>query len=163
MFRFTIRDVLWLTVVVVVGAAVLVTRSGRESDRRAVTRRASAQELEAIRDRYKAAKLEFEFHVTRWHSPPPPERAFGFYHWPVDDTCGAIERLAYATEACNDLETQVTDLKSALELAEYVLSTMLEKHAEESLAVHRAQYTRAGIEAQLKRAEQHLTAAPATR
>ena len=32
MFRFTIRDILWLTVVVMVGAAVFVTRSGREND-----------------------------------------------------------------------------------------------------------------------------------
>jgi hypothetical protein len=161
--RLTIRDLVWLMVVVVVGAAVFVTRSGRENDRVAVTRRASEQELVAIQDRYKSAKAEFEFHVTRWHSPPPPERASGLYHWPVDDTCGAIERLAYSTQAINDLETQVKDLKSALELAEYVLSTMVEKYGEDVLAVHRAQYTRAGIEAQLSRAEQDLATARATR
>ena len=163
MLGFTIRDVLWFMVVVAIGVAVWFERSAQENDRRAATRRASDQELEAIGARYRAAKLEFEFHVTRWHSPPPPERAFGFYHWPVDDTCGAIERLAYASDASNDLETQVKDLKSALELAEYVLSTMLEKHAEDVLAIHRAQYTRAGIEAQLRRAEQDLTGARATR
>src|SRR4051794_7912721 len=163
MLRFTIRDLVWLMVVITVGAAAFVTRLGRENDRQAVMRRASEQELVAIGDRYKAAKGEFDFHVTRWHSPPSPERAFGFYHWPVDDTCGAIERLACATEASNDLETQVKDLKSALDLAEYMLSTMMEKYAENVLAVHRAQYTRAGIEAQLRRAQQDLTAAGATR
>jgi hypothetical protein len=163
MSRFTIRDVLWLTVVVAMGVAVWFERSAQDNDRRAAIHRASEQELAAISARYKAAKGEFDFHVTRWHSPVPPERAFGFYHWPVDDTCGAIERLAYATEASNDLETQVKDLKSALELAEFVLSMLLEKVAEDVLAVHRAQYTRAGVEAQLRRAEQDLTAARTVR
>src|SRR5690349_6209514 len=144
MFRFTIRDVLWLIVVVGISVAVWFERSAQQNHRLAVTHRASEQELESISARYRAAKGEFDFHVTRWHSPVPPERAFGFYHWPVDDTCGAIERLAYATEASNDLETQVKDLKSALELAEYVLSTMKEKFAEDVLGVNRAQYTRAG-------------------
>jgi len=161
MCRITIRNVLWLTVVVGMGVAVWFERSAQDSDRRVAIHRASEQELEAIRARYKAAKGEFEFHVKRWHSPPP-ERV-GFYHWPVNDTCGAIERFAYASDASNDLETQVKDLKSALELAEYVLSTMQEKHSEDVLAVHRVQYTRAGIEAQLRRAEQDLAAARATR
>lgn len=161
MLRFTVRDLLWLAVVIVVGAAVLVTRSGREQERQAVIQRASQQELEAIGARYKVAKGEFEFHVARWHSPPP--RAHGFYHWSVDETCGAIERLAYASEASNALETQVEDLKSALELAEFVLANMREKYAEDVLAVHRAQYTQAGIAAQLRRAEQNLAAARATR
>ena len=161
MFRFTIRDILWLTVVVVVGAAVFVTRSGRENDLKVATQRASEQELEAIRARYKAAKGEFEWHVTRWHSPGS-ERAFE-YRWSVDQTCGAIERFAQATEMSNDLETQVKDLTSALELTQFLLSTVLEKNADDVLAVHRVQYTRAGIEAQLRRAQQNLAAARATR
>lgn len=161
MFRFTIRDLVWLIVVVVVGTAAFVTRSGRENDRLAVMRRASEQELVAIRDRYRAAKGEFDFHMTLWHSPPP-ERAFGHY-WSVDDTCGAMERLAFATEASNDLETQVKDLKSALELAGFVLSTVLEKSPDDPLAVPRVRYTRAGIEMQLSRAEQDLAAAQAVR
>jgi hypothetical protein len=49
MFHFTIRDVLWLMVVVTVAAAVLYTRSARESDLRQATRRAEDQEMEAIR------------------------------------------------------------------------------------------------------------------
>jgi hypothetical protein len=52
--RFTIRDLVWL--VVVVGTAACVARSGRESDRQAVMRRASEQELEAIGARYRASK-----------------------------------------------------------------------------------------------------------
>jgi hypothetical protein len=135
MFRFSIRDVLWLTVVVVVGAAVFVTRSGQENDRQAATHRASEQELEAIRARYRSAKGEFEWHVTRWHSPGS-ERAFE-YRWSVENTCAAVERFAHATKVCNDLETQVKDLTSALELTEYLLSTVLEKHADDLAAVYR--------------------------
>jgi hypothetical protein len=161
MCRFTIRDVLWLTVVVVVGAAVLVTRSRRESDRLAVMRRASEQELAAIRDRYQAAKGEFEWYVKRWHSPGS-ERAFE-HPWSIEQTCGAIERFAQATESCNDLETQVQDLTSARELTQYLLSTIREKNADDILGVHRTQFTLAGIETHLRRAEQNLTAAEPTR
>jgi hypothetical protein len=152
---------LWLMVVVVVGAGVYVTRSGWENDRRAVTRRASDQELQAISARYRAAKGEFEWHVTRWHSPGS-ERAFD-YRWSVDNTCGAIERFAHATQMSNDLDTQIKDLTSALELTQYLLSTVLEKNANDALAIHRARYTRAGIEAQLRRAEQNSAAARATK
>jgi hypothetical protein len=161
MFGFTIRDVLWLMVVVGMSVAVWFERSARDNDRRAATHRASEQELEAIGARYRAAKGEFEWHVTRWHSPGS-ERAFE-YRSSIENTCGAIERFAHATETCNDLPTQVKDLTSALELTQYLLSTILEKNADDFLAVHRAQYTRAGIEAQLRRAEQSLTAAQVAR
>jgi hypothetical protein len=164
MFRFTIRDALWLTVVVVMGAAVLLTRSARENDRRSAIHRASDQELEAISARYKAAKAAFEWHVTRWHALPPERTDYYRYtRSSPDSTCGAIERFAHATETSNDLETQVKDLTSALELAQFLLSTVLEKNADDVLAVHRTQYTLAGIEAQLKRVEQDLTAAGAAR
>lgn len=159
MLRFSIRDVLWLTIVIVAGAAAFVTRSGRKNDLQAVAQRASQQELTAIRDRYKTAKGEFEWHVTRWHLPGSG-RPFE-YPWSVESTCGAIERFAYAAETCNDLETQIKDLKSALELTEYVLTTVLEKSPDDPLAIPRAQYTKAGIEAQLRRAEQNLAAARA--
>jgi hypothetical protein len=59
----------------------------------------------------------------------------------------------------NDLETQVKDLASALELAQYLVSTTLEKHPDDIRAVYRAEYTRAGIEARLRRAEQDLAVA----
>lgn len=161
MFRFTIRDALWLAVVVVVGAAVLMTRSGREHDRLAVMRRASEQELAAIGARYDAAKAEFYWHVKHWNSPGSA-RALE-YSWLVNRSCGAIERFAYATEMSNGLETQISDLTRALELAQLVLSTMLQKNADDILAVHRTRYTLAGIEAQLRRAERDLKAAKATR
>jgi hypothetical protein len=162
MIRFTIRDLVWLIVVVVVGTAAFVARSGRESDRRGVMRRASEQELEAIRARYKAAKAEFEWHMTRWHSPGS-ERAFE-YRWSIDGTCSAIERFAYAAETSSDLETQVKDLRTALELAEYLASYLMGKQDEfadvkTSPPFYRIQYTRADTERRLRRAEQNLTTA----
>ena len=50
MFRFTIRDVLWLTVVVAMAAAVFFTRSARVNDLQVAMHRASAQEIEAANE-----------------------------------------------------------------------------------------------------------------
>jgi len=158
MHRFTIRDLAWLMVVVVVGAAVFVTRSGRENDRRAVMRRASEQELVAIGARYRAAKGEFEWYATH--------RDLAGVRWLIDYGCNAIERFAYATETGNDLETRVKDLARALELAQYlegVTQDKYEKDLEPMKTVHRVQYTRAGIEVRLRRAKEDLTAARGTR
>jgi hypothetical protein len=66
MFRFTIRDLLWLTVVVAMAAAVFFTRSARERDLRQATRRASDQEMEAANARYEAAKGAFDMERGRW-------------------------------------------------------------------------------------------------
>ena len=162
MFRFTIRDSLWLIVVLAMIVAVWFERSARESNRRAVTHRASDQELEAISARYKAAKGEFDWHVTRWHSPGS-ERAFE-YRWSVDDTCGAIERFAHATELENDPESKAKDLASALSFAQYLASYLMGKKDEyadvkTSPPFYRIQFTCADIEVRLRRAEQDLTAA----
>src|SRR5437879_3800409 len=106
MFRFTIRDWLWLMVVVVVGATLFVIPSPRENGQRTARRRASDQELEAISVRYKAGKAEFEYHASRWGGSGPG--------WSVDEECAAIERFALAAEARDDLETRVKDLAEAL-------------------------------------------------
>ena len=115
MFRFTIRDLLWLMVVVVVGATLFVMPSRRENGRRTATQRASDQELEAISVRYKAAKGEFEFHETRRYGSGPG--------WSASEICDAIERFAQAAEARDDLEARVKDLASALNFAQRAAST----------------------------------------
>jgi hypothetical protein len=159
MFRFTIRDFAWLMlVVVVVGAAMFGTRSRGENGQRTATRRASDQELEAINVRYKAAKGEFRFHSTRMYSTGPG--------WSADEICDAIERFAQAAEARDDLEARVKDLAEALTFAQREASITLdtyEHEVEPANAVYRYQYTRADMEARLKRAEQDLVAAQATR
>lgn len=158
MFRFTIRDGLWLVLAVVVPATVFVMSARRENGRNFVTRRASLQELEAIKVRYEAAKGEFDFHVSR---------NLGSGIWPsADEYCAAIERFAQATEARDDMEARVKDLAEALTFAQHHASSTLDKFendVEPANAVYRFQYTRADKEARLRRAEQDLAAAQATR
>ena len=95
MFRLTSRDLIWLIIAVVVGAALFGTRSERQNAKRAATRQASDEEL-AVINRYKAAKTEFEVHAGR---------RSGSGVWPsADEYCAAIERFAQAAEARDDLE-----------------------------------------------------------
>jgi len=158
MFRFTIRDVLWLTVVLAMTAAVLYTRSARVNDLQAAMGRSSAQELELITARYKAAKGEFDWQDMRWHSG-------GSGVW--DDPFEEIERLAHAVEELrDDPELRVKELARALELAQHVASAALDKYehgTETASGVYYAQYTSADIEARLRRAERELATARATR
>jgi hypothetical protein len=108
--------------------------------------------------RYEAAKGEFDFHV---------KRTSGSGVWPLaDEYCGAVERFAQATEARDDLEGRVKDLADALKFVQEKASVSLDKFetgAEQANEVYRYQYARADIEARLRRAEQDLAAAQATR
>ena len=156
MFRFTIRDVLWLTVVVAMAAAVFFTRLARERDLQQATRRASDQEMEAANARYEAAKGAFDMELGRWFHG-------GSGIFSVPDACEAIERFAYATEELrNDPELRVKQLASALEAAQQVLSREIGSHesgAGSPMDLYRAKFTRADMEARLRRAEQELAAA----
>jgi len=108
--------------------------------------------------RYEAAKGEFEFHANRRYGTGPG--------WSPEEICGAIERFAQAAEARDDLEARVKDLAEALEFAQGEASITLDKYEQRvdpANAVYRYQYTRADIEARLRRAEQDLAAAQATR
>jgi hypothetical protein len=155
--RFTVRDFLWFTVVVAMGAAVLFTRSARVSDLQQATRRASAQEIEAANARYKAAKGEFDWQVS----------SYGYnQHWRFTDACDAAERLAHAVEELPDPEIRVKELAKALEFAQLQASVIQDKYEhgmEPEYVLYRAQYMRADLEARLRRAEQELAAARAKR
>jgi len=158
MFHFTIRDGLWLMVVVVVAATLFVMPSRRENGRRTAMPRLSEQELEAISVRYRAAKGEFEYHASR-------TRGTGIFP-SADEYCAAIERFAQAAEARDDLEARVKDLAEALTFAQNHASITLDKYesdVEPASAVYRFQYAVADMEARLRRAEQDLAAAQATR
>jgi hypothetical protein len=153
MFRFTIRDGLWLIVAVIVGTTVFVMPWPRGNGGRTATRRVSEQDLEAIKIRYEAAKKEFEY-----YSSPYLQHRF-------IDECDVLERFAEAAEARDDLEARVKDLAQALEYVQGLASAALDKYendVEPANVVYRFQYTRADMEARLRRAEQDLAAAQAT-
>ena len=158
MFRFTIRDGVWLTVVAAMGAAVLHERWARDSDRQAATHRASDQEVEATNARYEAAKGEFEEWMSWW-------RKGGSGSYSITNACDAIEHFAYATEEMrNDPDLRVKDLASALDAAQILASVTKDKYeqgVEGPPTLYRTQYTRADMEARLRRAEQELAAARA--
>jgi hypothetical protein len=154
MFRFTIRDALWLAVVVAMAAAVFFTRSARESDLRQATRRASDQEMEAANARYEAAKGEFDWERSLTHGTYAPR--------PITFVCEVIERFAHASELKDDPALRVNSLASALDFAQELALSTQEKHeqgVEPISEVYRTQYTRADMEARLRRAEQELAAA----
>ena len=65
--QFTIRDVLWLIVVLAMAAGVFYTRSAPRVTCEWQLRRASDQEMEAVNARYEAAKDEFEAWMSWWH------------------------------------------------------------------------------------------------
>ena len=157
MFRFTIRDAMWLTLVVAMGAAILFSRWARENDGPAAKHRASAQEIEAANARYKAAKGEFQWQASQ----------HGYnQHWSVGDGFDAAERLAHAVEEMPDLELRVKELAKALEFAQPQVSIIQDKYeqnVEPASMLYRAQYTSADLEARLRRAEQELAAARANK
>jgi hypothetical protein len=158
MIRFTTGDWLWLMVVVLVGAILFVMPSRRGNGRPTAAPRVSEQELETILLRYEAAKGEFEFHSTRTHGTGPG--------WSAEEVCGAIERFAEASQARDDLEARVKDLASALDFVQHEASASLDKYEHDvdpASEVYRFQYTRADMEARLRRAEQDLAAAQVTR
>ena len=158
--RFTLRDLLWLIVVVAMAAAVYFTRSARDSDLRQATRRASDQEMEADNARYEAAKGAFDMELGRWFHG-------GSGILSVPDACDAIERFAYAAEEMrDDPEKRVKQLASALEAAQQVLTSEIGKDksgAGSPMDLYRAKYTRADMEARLRRAEQDLAGARANK
>jgi hypothetical protein len=143
-------------VVLGTGAAVWFERSAQNSDRRAATHRASDQELEAISARYQAAKGEFERSNSFYGRPPS-----------VESVCDVVERLAHAVEELSDEpELRVKELATALGFAQQLASATFDKYendVEPAFAVYRAQYTCADVEARLRRAEQELATARATR
>jgi hypothetical protein len=154
MFRLTIRDALWLTVVVAMAAAVLYTRSARVNDLQAAMRRAAEQELEAVNARYKAAKGEFHWVVWLANS-----NRLSHGH-----ACDAAERLARAVEEMGDLELRVSELAKVLEVAQSQVSVVQEKYEHgtaSAFMVYRVQYTRADVEARLRRAKEELAVARA--
>jgi hypothetical protein len=116
MFRFSVRDVLWLTVVVAIGVAFMLERSKRLNDRLTVVRRATDDEHEALNSRFVAAKAECHQRMTYWRGPRSGRMS-------VDETCQTIERYAEAAEeAPEPADVRAKELTHALEAVEARLS-----------------------------------------
>jgi hypothetical protein len=156
MFRFTIRDVIWLTVVIAIGIAFMLERSARVNDRIAVVRSATDDEREALNSRFVAAKAECHQRMTSW-------RAHRSGRMSVDEICETIERYAEAAEeAPEPADVRVKELRHALEAARVIAENTKEKYeadVELVTTLHRTQYTCADVEARLKRVEAELAAA----
>jgi hypothetical protein len=152
--RFTIRDVVLATAIVGLVAALLIERRGRHNDQIATVRWVSEEEQEWARERFKAAKAEFQQWEKIWrgrHSGLP---------LPLHDTCSAVERYAHAAEELPaDAETRTKEIAAALEFAKFLEYTTQDKFNAEVEAQHslnRAQYARADIETRLKRVHREL-------
>jgi hypothetical protein len=152
--RFTIRDAVLVTAIVALVAALLIERRGRHNDQIATVRWVSEEEQEWARERFKAAKAEFQQVDKLWrgrHSGPPLS---------INDACDAVERYAHAAEELPaDAETRTKEIAAALEFAKFVENITQEKFnadLEPQLYLNRAQYARAEVETRLKRVHREL-------
>ena len=148
--RFTIRDVVLVTAIVALVAALLIERRGRHNDQIATVRWASEEEQEWAKEKFKAAKSEFVQLKSHTHGTGPPRV----------DTCSIIERFAQAAEELPaDPETRLKELEAALAYAKEVESTTHDKYNEKVeplMYLNRTQYTRAEVETRLKRVQREL-------
>jgi len=153
LMRFTIRDVVLVTVIVALVAALLIERRGRHNDQIATVRWASAEEQEWMRERFKAAKAEFQQVDKFW-------RGRFSSNLPVSDTCNAVERYAQAAEELPaDAETRTKEIAAALEFVKFLENITQDKFnadVEPQLYLNRVQYARAEVETRLRRVHREL-------
>ena len=148
--RFTLRDVLLLTVIVALVVALLIERRARRDDQLATVRWTSEEEREWANERFKAAKAEFQQTESYWRGPHSG-RADLF------EACSAIERYAQAAEELpGNAETRAKELSAALSFAkdfETIIHEKVDNEVEPLYRLNRAQYTRADVETRLKRVQ----------
>lgn len=150
--RFTIRDLIWLTVIVGLGAALLIQRQERRNDQQAFARWTSEGEREWLNARFESAKGELEQIMAMTHGTGPGMS--------LDAICSAIERFAEAAEQMPaSAETRKKAISTALEHArqlESVTRQKFEHQVEPLMALKRTQYTCAEVEVRLKRVERDV-------
>ena len=149
--RFTIRDLLMLTVIVALIAALIIERQSRRNERLVTVNWTSEEEREWTKERFKAAKAEFE--------QTKAQNSFG-RGLDLESTCGAIERFARSAEELPaDPETRVKELEAALAYAkdrEAQSRDKFEQGSEPQFYLNRTQFTRAEVETLLKRVQREL-------
>ena len=150
--KFSIRDVLWLTVVVALVGALVIERRWRSNDRIATVHWASEEEQEWAKEKFKAAKSEFEQFKSYF--------VRGTWQPSVEEKCSVIERYAQAAEELPaDPPTRLKELESALAYAKELEFTTHDKYSakeEPLMYLNRTQYTRAEVETRLKRVQREL-------
>jgi hypothetical protein len=148
--RFTIRDVVLLTVIVALVGALFIERRARRNEQIATVHWASEEEQEWAKEKFKAAKSEFVWLKSQTHGTGTPRV----------DACSIIERFAQAAEELPaDPETRLKELEAALAYAKEVESTTHEKYnaeVEPLIYLNRTQYTRADVETRLKRVQREV-------
>jgi hypothetical protein len=153
MWKFTIRDLLWLIVVVALSVGLIIERQSRRADQRALARSISEDEREWLTSRFEAAKAEYQARMQYWRGSHTGRMI-------LDDACSAIERFAQAAEDLPaDPQIRVKELADALESARFLESITHEKfiHEIEPLtALKRTQYALAEVQVRLKRVEREI-------
>jgi hypothetical protein len=156
--RFTIRDVVLVTVIVALATALLIERRTRHNYQIATVRWASEEEQEWARERFKAAKAEFQQVDRLWRG------RYSGLPLSVSDACDAVERYAHAAEELPaDAETRTKEIAVALEFAKFLEITTQDKFnadVEPQLSLNRTQYARAEVETRLKRVQRELALEP---
>jgi hypothetical protein len=152
LFRFTIRDLVLITVIVALVGALLIERHERRNERLVTVNWTSEEEREWAKEKFKAAKSEFEQYEGR-------RRGTGVSP-SMDEICSAIERYAQAAEELPaDAETRRKELEAALTYAKELESVTHDKYnanVEPLLSLNRTQYTRAEVETRLKRVQREV-------
>jgi hypothetical protein len=149
--RFTIRDMVLVTAIVALVAALLIERRARRSERLVTVNWASEEEREWAKERFKAAKAEFEGTAAQ----SSVGRGLD-----VNTICSAIERFAQAAEDLPaDPETRLKELEGALAFAKETESRIHEKYTAEVEPLRhldRVRYARADLETRLKRVQREI-------
>jgi len=160
MFRFTIRDVLWLTVVVGLSIALVVEHTWKSYTYHKVQQQ-SSDEYQALLDtRFEAVKSEFHHRMLYWRGPHSGRMS-------LPDTCDTIERFIDA--ACEAIESPAERIKQcevALDAARYLeqmTQSKYEDDVEPLQVLERVRYTRYDVESKLNLAQREANAKQANR
>jgi hypothetical protein len=150
MFRFTIRDLLWLMVVV----GLLVTFIAY----RGFEYRKTSQ---LITDDYRAAlNSQFEAAKNAVHTRMNALRGMRSGRYSADDICDDIERFVTATsEAIEAPALRLEQYQAALDAVTFLEKLTEDKYANDVEPLHvlnRVQYTRALVEGKIVLAQQEL-------
>src|SRR6476620_8570604 len=150
MFRFTIRDLLWLMVVVGLGIALVASYSWKRFQYQKASQIITYEYRESLNSQYEVAKIEFHRRTE----------AFGRGRMALSDYCDTVERFVKASsDAIESPEMRIEQYTSALHAVrelEDVTRSKIENDVEPSYYLDRVQYTRFLIEGKITLAQQEV-------